>query len=135
MLLRATSFLCPEVVIRNYLKSLAISLGVPAEHIICEEKAGHTFENAEFSSSMLIDMGIVPKKIILVCKSYHSRRALISYQCVFPKDTAFLVSSITDKNGLNQQNWASRQEYVDKVMSEVEKISKYFKDKIVKSGR
>ena len=115
----------------EYLKSIAVGLGVPSKHLLCEDKAAHTFENAEFSLSTLMQMKIRAKKIILICKAFHSRRALMTYQYVFPKNTFFLVSPVTDKRGLNKDNWTSKQEHVDVVMSEVEKIGKYFKDKIV----
>jgi uncharacterized SAM-binding protein YcdF (DUF218 family) len=114
----------------DYLKSLTVSLGVPPDRVICETKAAHTFENAEFSLATIEQMKIKAKKAILVCKAFHSRRVLSTYQLVFPKDTTFLVASVTDKMGLCKQNWATKQEYIDKVMSEVEKLSKYFKDKL-----
>jgi len=115
----------------EYLKSLAVSLGVPFDRIICEDKASHTFENAEFSLATINHMGIKSEKVILVCKAFHSRRVLSTYQYIFPKNTDFLVASITDKRGLGKHNWTSKQEYVDRVMSEVEKMGKYFKDKII----
>jgi len=118
----------------EYLKSIAIELGVSAERIICENKAAHTLENAEFSLSTLVNMNVKADKIILVCKAYHSRRVLLTYQHVFPESANFLVAPVTDKRGLNRRNWASRQEYADKVMGEVEKIGKYFKDKVVRNG-
>jgi len=115
----------------EYLKSLAISNGVPSDHVICEDKAAHTFENAEFSLATINQMGIKAEKVILVCKAFHSRRVLSTYQYVFPQNTVFLVASIIDKRGLGKHNWTSKQEYVDRVMSEVEKMGKYFKDKII----
>ena len=117
----------------EYLKSIAIGFGVSAEHIICENKAAHTLENAEFSLSALAHMNIKADKIILVCKAYHSRRVLLTYQYVFPESTDFLVAPVTDKRGLNQHTWTSKQEYADKVMGEIEKIGKYFKDKVVRN--
>lgn len=114
----------------DYLKSLAVSLGIPSDRVICENKAAHTFENAEFSLTTISQMSVKAKKVILVCKAFHSRRVLSTYQFVFPKDTVFLVASVTDKRGLGKHNWTSKQEYVDRVMSEVEKIGKYFKDKV-----
>ena len=115
----------------QYLKSLTVEFGVPHNSIICEEKAAHTFENAEFSLAVINKMGVKAERVILVCKSFHSRRVLSTYQHVFPKDTTFLVASVTDNRGLGKHNWTTKQEYVDRVMSEVEKIGKYFKDKIV----
>ena len=115
----------------DYLKSLALNLGVPSDRVICEDKAAHTFENAEFSLATINQMGIKAERVILVCKAFHSRRALSTYQYVFPQNTLFLVASIIDKRGLGKYNWTSKQEYVDRVMSEVEKMGKYFKEKII----
>jgi len=115
----------------EYLKSIAVGLGVPTDRVICEKEASHTFENAEFSLATLSHMGIKAIKVLLVCKAFHSRRVLSTYQHVFPANTLFLVASITDKRGLGKHNWTSKQEYVDRVMSEVEKMGKYFKDKII----
>jgi hypothetical protein len=114
----------------EYLKSIAVDLGVPSEKFLCENKASHTFENAEFSFQMLNNMNIKADKIILVCKAYHSRRTLFTYKYHFPANTEFLVSSVVDKHGLCKNNWFTKPEYISKVMSEVEKIGKYFKDKI-----
>ena len=114
----------------EYLKSVAVSLGVPAEKIICENEAAHTFENAEFSLALLKKMNINIDKVILVCKAFHSRRALLTYQYTFPKDTEILVSTTVDNRGLNKANWITKDEYVKIVMGEVEKIGKYFWDKI-----
>ena len=116
----------------EWLKSIAINLGVPAHDIICENEAAHTFENAKFSLELLLKMNISIDSIILVCKEYHSRRALLTYQYVFPKESKFHVACITDKRGLNRDNWTTKTEYIEKVMGEVEKIGKYFKDKIAK---
>jgi len=115
----------------EYLKSHAVSLGVPTDCIICEDRAAHTLENAEFSLATITQMGINVNSAILVCKAYHSRRVLSTYQYVFSNDTTFLVAPITDKRGLEKHNWTSKQEYVDRVMSEVEKLGKYFKNKII----
>lgn len=114
----------------EYLKSVAISFGVSAENIICEHKASHTFENAKFSLALLDKMDVSTDKMILVCKAFHSRRALLTYQYIFPKSTEFLVASTEDNRGLNKENWMTKEEYVKIVMGEVEKIGKYFSDKI-----
>jgi len=114
----------------EYLKSIAVNLGVPADSIICEYEASNTFQNAEFSLALLKIMCINIDKVILVCKAFHSRRALLSYQHSFPRTTEFLVESIEDNRGINKDNWTTKDEYVRVVMREVEKIGKYFCDKI-----
>ena len=114
----------------EYLKSIAVELGVPADRFICETKASHTFDNAELSLKMLNERKMKGNKIILVCKAFHSRRSLLTYKYIFPVYTKFFVASVTDKNGLCKNNWDTKPEYIVKVMSEVEKIGKYFRDKI-----
>jgi len=115
----------------DYLKSIAISMGVPSEAIVCEHKASNTFENAEFSLALIKSKGLNVEKAIIVCKAFHSRRSLLTYEYVFPNETKFLVSTITDKRGLNKDNWTTKQEHINMVMSEVEKIGRYFRDKII----
>lgn len=114
----------------EYLKSIAVDLGVPSEKFICETKASHTFENAELSLQLLSNMNLKADKIILVCKAFHSRRVLFTYKYIFPANTKFLVAPVTDKQGLCKNNWYTKPEYISKVMSEVEKMGKYFKDKV-----
>lgn len=114
----------------EWLKAIAVNLGVPAEQILCENKATHTFENAEFSLKLLEEANLKFDKVMLVCKAYHSRRSLLTYQYIFPKNTKFLVAPIIDKRGLNRESWTTKEEHIVKVMGEVEKIGKYFKDKI-----
>lgn len=115
----------------EYLKSIAVNSGVLADKIICENESRHTFENAEFSLALLKNMNVSTDKIILVCKAFHSRRALLTYQYVFPKGTSFLVVPTEDNNGLNKDNWMTKEKHIKVVMSEVEKIGRYFSDKIL----
>ena len=118
----------------EWLKSIAVNLGVPADNVICETEAAHTFDNAKFSLALLDKMDVSIDKVILVCKEYHSRRALLTYQYYFPQNTEFFVSTITDKRGLNRENWTTKIEYIERIMSEVEKIGRYYKDKIATIG-
>ena len=113
-----------------WLKSIAESLGVPSDSILCEHEAANTLENAVFSSALLQTMHVNTERLILVCKAYHSRRALLTYQHVFPDNTVFYVQSTVDKRGLHRDNWTTAKEHVDRVMGEVVKIGGYFKDKI-----
>ncbi|MCL2672467.1 MAG: YdcF family protein [Clostridiales bacterium] len=115
----------------EWLKSVAIGLGVPASGLLCENKATHTFENAEFSLNLLNDMRISTNRVILVCKAYHSRRVLLTYQYCFPEKTEFLVATTEDKRGLKKDNWMTKTEYIERVMGEVEKIGRYFKDRLL----
>ena len=114
----------------EYLKMVGIKLGVPEEAILKENKARNTFENAQLSREVLKKNNIDVKKAILVCKSYHSRRALLTYQQSFPLSVEFYVSAATDSRGATKDNWFLNTESTSLIMGEVVKIGEYFKDEI-----
>jgi len=116
----------------EFLKSIGVKLGVPAEKILKEDQARHTFDNAEFSWRVIKENKLPVKTVILVCKAYHSRRALLTYQSVFPKDIEFFVASVPDKREISKENWFLEEEKIKKVMGEVVKIGKYFETYIKK---
>lgn len=110
----------------EFLKSIGLILNVPEEKILKEDQARHTFENAEFSWKVLKENKLSVKKAILVCKAYHSRRALLTYQSVFPKGIEFFVADVPDKREIRKDNWFLDEEKIKIVMGEVAKIGKYF---------
>jgi uncharacterized SAM-binding protein YcdF (DUF218 family) len=114
----------------EYLREVAIELGVPEQAILKENQARHTFENAELSLNVLQSLNRPIRKVILVCKTFHSRRALLTYQSVFPSDVQFYVSPVIDKRGVTRDTWFLNNENISLVMGEVVKIGKYFEDKI-----
>ncbi|MEG0774090.1 YdcF family protein [Clostridium sp.] len=116
----------------EFLKSIGVKLGVPEERILKENQATHTFENAEFSWRVIKENKIPVKKAILVCKAYHSRRALLTYQSVFPKDIEIFVVYVSDKKEIRKDNWFLDEEKIKIVMGEVVKIGKYFEPYIKK---
>ncbi|WP_194542601.1 YdcF family protein [Paenibacillus sp. JZ16] len=116
----------------QYLQNVGVSLGVNPKAILKEDKATNTFENARFSLEVLQQQGIFPKKILLVCKNYHARRALLTYQFHFPRETVFYVSPIIDKSGTTKENWFLEDDKIKRVMDELEKVGKYFRRQIPK---
>jgi uncharacterized SAM-binding protein YcdF (DUF218 family) len=112
----------------EFLRNIGIEYGVPEEAILKEDKAQHTMENASFSLDLLIQKGISFNKVIVVCKAGHSRRALLSYQHVFPKEVEFLVSTVVDRHGITKDNWFLSEMGISRIMLEVQKIGKYFGD-------
>lgn len=116
----------------EFLKSIGVKLGVPEDKILKEDKASHTFENAEFSWKVIKENKLSVKKVILVCKAYHSRRALLTYQSIFPKDIEFFVEAIPGKKDVRKDNWFMDEEKIKTVMGEVIKIGKYFEPLIKK---
>ncbi|MBO7745122.1 YdcF family protein [Paenibacillus sp. MWE-103] len=108
-----------------FLREIGLALGVPDHAILREDRAANTFENARFSKQVLQQKGVIPKKAILVCKSYHARRALLTYQVDF-KETMFDVSPITDKTGITKENWFLDDTRIAIVMKELTKVGQYF---------
>jgi uncharacterized SAM-binding protein YcdF (DUF218 family) len=64
------------------MKALAVSLGVPAEAIILEEKAANTYENVKFVKDILA--GHQWRTILLVSSPYHMRRAALTFRKIAP---------------------------------------------------
>lgn len=114
----------------EFLKTIGINLGVPEEKILKEDEAKDTFQNAEYSWNVILKNSIDVKKVILVCKAYHSRRALLTYQSVFPKYVEFYVAPVIDKRNITKENWYLSKERTKIVMGEVAKIGKYMVDVI-----
>ncbi|MFC5732545.1 YdcF family protein [Cytobacillus gottheilii] len=112
----------------EYLSKIAIEYGLPEEVILKEDKAQHTLENARFSLKVLRDKDISFNKAIIVCKAGHSRRALLCYQHEFPKEVEFLVSPVVDRHGITKDNWFLTEIGIRRIMTEVQKIGKYFGD-------
>ncbi|MDQ6423655.1 YdcF family protein [Paenibacillus sp. LHD-117] len=116
----------------EFLRAVGISLGVPENAILREDKATNTFENARYSWLELQQQGIRLRKAILVCKSYHARRALLTYQVEFPLNIEFFVSPVTDKTGTTSDNWYLDEHKINRVMNELTKVGQYFKQHIPK---
>ena len=110
----------------SWLREIGIACGVPAECILAEERASNTFENARFSLAMLQECGLASDRYILVCKGWHSRRALMTYQTVFPHGTEFFVSTVNQAGRTDRNTWYTDPADIAVVMDEVTKIGRYF---------
>lgn len=89
----------------SFFRRIAIDLSVPEEAILKEDQAKNTFDNARNSWEVIRSMNIDVKKVIMVCKAQHSRRALMTYQTVFPSEIQYMVSTVVDKRGISKENW------------------------------
>lgn len=105
-----------------------IDLGVKKEDIILEKESSNSLENVLFSKK-IIDQNFDLKKtkrIILVVKHYHSRRALMTIKKYFPKTITFLIATY-DIHNFTRNNWHETGLGREKVLSEWKKISRYLK--------
>ena len=128
-----TSVMAPNTSEWQYLNEVGIKHGVPQQAILKEDKAMNTFENAKYSKRVLAAAGIEVNNAIIVCKAFHSRRALLTYQTIFPENVNFYVITVEDRRKIRPDNWFLSQDKIDVVMNEVVKIGKYFKTEILKT--
>lgn len=73
------------------MKALAISQGIPSDAVILENKAINTYENVEFTKTILNDKGW--RKIILVSSPYHMLRTSLVFKRI-AKDIKVIYSPI-----------------------------------------
>jgi uncharacterized SAM-binding protein YcdF (DUF218 family)/glycosyltransferase involved in cell wall biosynthesis len=66
----------------DVMRALAIDQGVPAAHIVLEERAANTYQNVTFVDQILKPRGW--RSILLVSSPYHMRRALLVWRKVDP---------------------------------------------------
>jgi Uncharacterized conserved protein len=110
----------------EFLYNIGIQKGVPPEVILKEDKAANTFENARYSWKVLQEAQIEVNKVIMVCKAAHACRGLLTYKTVFPKEVEFYIAPVIDKTGISKDNCFLTEEGIKRIMTEVEKIGKYF---------
>lgn len=108
----------------EFMREIGRSLGVPEERILKEDQARNTFDNARNSWRILTEREIEVRRAVIVCKGAFSRRALMTYQTVFPPSVVFQV--LKDESRISRDNWFLEEERIRAVLTEAEKITKYF---------
>lgn len=110
----------------EFLKEALKKNQVPEEHILRENNATYTYENAIYSRKVTDRLGMEIKKAILCCKPYHARRSLLYYQLLYP-ETQFFVRPIQDSD-VKRENWYLTEKGIRLVFGEVQKIGEQFED-------
>lgn len=110
----------------EFLKEALKKNQVSEEHILREDKATYTYENAIYSRKVTDCLGMEIKKAILCCKPYHARRSLLYYQLLYP-ETQFFVRPIQDSD-VKRENWYLTEKGIRLVFGEVQKIGEQFED-------
>lgn len=88
------------------------------------------YENAQLSLDVIRKKGIDVRKVILVCKNFHARRAYLTYATIFPSDIKLMVSPVVDGKDIRKNNWFLDKIKTHRVMSEVVKIGSYFEEHV-----
>lgn len=110
----------------EFLKEALKKNQVPEEHILRENNATYTYENAIYSRKVTDCLGMEIKKAILCCKPYHARRSLLYYQLLYP-ETQFYVCPIQDSD-VKRDNWYLTEKGIRLVFGEVQRIGEQFVD-------
>lgn len=102
-----------------------IKMGVPKEKILIETKATNSLENVLFSRPIIINhFGKIPKKIIVLHKVFHGRRALMTIRQNLSKDTKYLLQLIETPNH-ELKNWWENNKLKNHIIDEIKKIGEY----------
>jgi uncharacterized SAM-binding protein YcdF (DUF218 family) len=109
----------------EFQKQYLIDNGVSPEVVFNETKSTNTKENAVYAREELDKNEIDCKKVILVSKTYHARRILMTFVPSF-LNTEILISPVIDDRNITKSNWYKDKEKTEKILEEVEKIGKYF---------
>jgi hypothetical protein len=70
----------------------ALSLGVPRERILIENRSTNTGENVTFTRQLLAERGIDPQTFIVVQKPYMERRAYATFRSRWPEKQLIVTS-------------------------------------------
>jgi len=111
----------------DFLKYVLIKNGVDEAVILKENESceGGTYGNAFNSRKVTDSVGLVIKKGIICCKSFHARRCLMTYQWAYPE--AKLLVCPADVEGRGREDWQTNEYGKDTVMSELKKCGEYFR--------
>src|SRR6266498_2417941 len=71
---------------------IALSMGVPEEKILVENKSTNTGENILFTKRLLAEKKINPEKFIIVQKPYMERRSYATFRKLWPEKDALVTS-------------------------------------------
>jgi uncharacterized SAM-binding protein YcdF (DUF218 family) len=71
---------------------IALSMGVPSERILIENKSTNTGENILFTKQILVEKQIDPQKFLLVQKPYMERRSFATFRKMWPEKEVLVTS-------------------------------------------
>ncbi|MBI2052805.1 MAG: YdcF family protein, partial [Candidatus Ryanbacteria bacterium] len=102
-----------------------VKKGVPENAILLEERASNSLENVIFSKAVIKRFwGRLPKRLIVVCKAFHGRRAIMTLRKNFSKNTEYILQLVQTKNH-KTRNWWQKTKNRDHIIDEIRKIGEY----------
>lgn len=106
-------------------KDNLVKQGIPKNKVLLEPKATNSLENVLFSKKVILKrFGKLPKKLIVIGKSFHGRRILMTLRKNFSKDTEYIFQLVQTKKH-EIKNWWKRKEVKNHIIDEIRKIGEY----------
>ena len=109
----------------DFYKDILLKSGVREDDIYGERESGYTKQNAEFAKCVVDENGLMIRKALIVCKSFHAKRCQLLYQIYFP-GVDFTVVTF-DGFGISRDNWYQTEYGKERVMGELKKIEEQCK--------
>lgn len=104
-----------------------IELGLPKKIFLLEREATNTKENI-VNSIPIIKKAVGfknIKKIMFVCKAFHTRRVLMNAKKFFPSNIQYYFSPIIDERNIKKENWWKDEVARTRVLEELRRIAEY----------
>ncbi|MBQ8696413.1 MAG: YdcF family protein [Clostridia bacterium] len=98
--------------------------GVPESAILWEDRSTYTKENAVYARELADEKGVTVGRAILLCHSFHARRAYMYYKLQFP-DTEIIPIGLPF-HGVTRENWYQSEIGLTRVMGEMRRIGEQF---------
>lgn len=118
---KRNSFPLPEYETEyDFYKDILLKSDVREEGIYGERESGYTKQNAEFAKRVVDENGLMIRKALIVCKSFHAKRCQLLYQMYFP-DVDFTVVTF-DGFGISRENWYQTEYGRERVIGELKRI-------------
>jgi uncharacterized SAM-binding protein YcdF (DUF218 family) len=105
----------------------ALALGVPESAILKETVAANTGQNITLSQALLTKHGIIPKTVILVHKSYMSRRFLATAEAQWREPKPVFITRHEEISRVAYTMQRGRGEVIQKMLGDFQRMRPYAK--------
>jgi uncharacterized SAM-binding protein YcdF (DUF218 family) len=104
-----------------------ISLGIPAEKILVQDRSTNTVEDVKFGLKILAEHKIRPQRIAFLCKAHHSGRCLLTMRKFFPDQALFPITytAVYDSIPVSPETWPEHPIARSRAYGEYLRILKY----------
>lgn len=105
----------------------ALELGFLKDDIYLEEQATNTKENFEFTKPILENNFNHSnlENILLVCKTFHTRRVLMTAKKFLPQNINYCFLPTIDERKIEKDSWWKDETATKRVLEELGRISQY----------